>query len=113
MIRVILKHLTGARAPEVDVVSLSAHTELILGSGGSAAVRYDPRLDERLGKWHASIIPVEGLSGRYVLVDLDSRNGTFVNGRKVADAVVIRPGDILQLGEGGPEIEFQVEEPLL
>jgi hypothetical protein len=35
MVRVILKHLTGYRASEVDTVPLGAHTELILGAGGA------------------------------------------------------------------------------
>ena len=43
MVRMIFRHITGARATEVDVVQLGAHRELVLGRAPSAAVRFDPR----------------------------------------------------------------------
>jgi len=36
--------------------------------------------------------------GRYTLTDLDSTNGTFVNGRRIKGAVPINPGDELSFG---------------
>src|SRR5512147_759785 len=37
--------------------------------------------------------------GKYVLEDLGSTNGTFVNGQRLAGPVVLKPGDIVSLGE--------------
>jgi serine protease Do len=41
--------------------------------------------------------------------DLGSRNGTYVNTQRVSGRVKLMPGDIVQLGPGGPEFEFYVD----
>lgn len=113
MIEVIFRHLSGSRATEVDTVVLGAHRELILGRALSAAVRFHPRRDSCVGRHHARLIPVEGPPAAFLLVDLCSRNGTFLNGRRIHDETPLVPGDVVQLGEGGPEVEFQVAlEPM-
>lgn len=37
--------------------------------------------------------------GKYVLEDLGSTNGTFVNGQRIAGPVVLKAGDVISLGE--------------
>lgn len=37
--------------------------------------------------------------GKYVLEDLGSTNGTFVNGQRLAGPIVLKPGDVVSLGE--------------
>jgi len=37
--------------------------------------------------------------GRYVLMDLGSTNGTFVNGKQISGPVVVKPGDQISIGE--------------
>jgi pilus assembly protein CpaF len=37
--------------------------------------------------------------GKFVLEDLGSTNGTFVNGQRLAGPVVLKPGDVVSLGE--------------
>jgi hypothetical protein len=37
--------------------------------------------------------------GKYVLEDLGSTNGTFVNGQRLSGPVVLKPGDVVSLGE--------------
>ncbi len=43
----------------------------------------------------------------YLLVDLGSFNGTFINGRRIANGEVLRDGDVIQLGPGGPSLRFR------
>ena len=109
MVDVIFRHLSGARATQVDTVSLGAHQELILGRANSAAVRFDARRDTVVGRHHARLIPLAGTPAEFLLVDLGSRNGTYVNGRRIDGRAVLHSGDLLQLGSGGPEVEFLVE----
>src|SRR5262245_51493642 len=43
----------------------------------------------------------------YLLVDLGSFNGTFLNGHRITGAEVLNNNDIIQLGPGGPNIRFR------
>jgi serine protease Do len=108
VVQLIFRHLTGSRATDVDVVPLGAHRELILGRAHSAAVRFASRLDSTVGRYHARIEP-DGETGRFLISDLGSRNGTLLNGRLVEAPTIIRSGDLLELGVGGPRLQFLVE----
>jgi hypothetical protein len=37
--------------------------------------------------------------GKYVIEDLGSTNGTFVNGQRLVSSTVLKPGDVVSLGE--------------
>jgi pSer/pThr/pTyr-binding forkhead associated (FHA) protein len=37
--------------------------------------------------------------GKYVLEDLGSTNGTFINGQRLSGPAVLKPGDVVSLGE--------------
>ena len=43
----------------------------------------------------------------YIVVDLGSFNGTFLNGRRIGDAEVLKDSDVIQLGRGGPSLRFR------
>jgi serine protease Do len=107
-LRIIFRHITGSRATEVDVVPLGPHRELILGRALSAAVRFDPRLDASVGRHHARIEP-DAVPGTFRIVDLGSHHGTLLNGRRVLRPTPLTAGDIVRLGENGPELEILVE----
>jgi pSer/pThr/pTyr-binding forkhead associated (FHA) protein len=50
--------------------------------------------DDTVSRRHAEL---RAEDGRWIVRDLDSSNGTWVNGRRVIEAEV-RPGDVLHLG---------------
>ena len=52
--------------------------------------------DDSVSRHHASLKSCDGV---WMLVDLDSTNGTWVNGRRVTTRSPVRRGDIVQLGE--------------
>jgi pSer/pThr/pTyr-binding forkhead associated (FHA) protein len=112
MLRIILRHITGSRATEVDVIPLGAHRELILGRASSAAVRFDPTMESCVGRHHARIAPSEDEPTHLILADLKSRNGTYVNGARIERPVVLCTGDVVRLGERGPEMEVQMERTI-
>ncbi len=47
-------------------------------------------------------------NGQYVVVDMQSRNGTFVNGTRVATQA-LRPGDLIECGRGGPRFRVDMQ----
>jgi ABC transport system ATP-binding/permease protein len=44
--------------------------------------------------------------GSYILVDLGSFNGTFLNGRRIGGREILHDNDVIQLGPGGPNLRF-------
>jgi pSer/pThr/pTyr-binding forkhead associated (FHA) protein/S1-C subfamily serine protease len=47
---------------------------------------------------------VRHAGGEWRVADLASRNGTFVNGRRIGTPTVLRSGDMISLGETGPRL---------
>jgi two-component system, cell cycle response regulator len=84
-----LTALTGSATGQVFKVQLG---ETVLGRGANAEVRLN---DEGISRQHAR---VRHDNGRAWLEDLGSRNGTFVNGVKIATPTELREGDKIQVG---------------
>ena len=47
----------------------------------------------------------------WLVQDLGVLNGTYVGGKRVKEPVLLRDGDEIQLGEGGPILEFRFLHP--
>jgi hypothetical protein len=75
------------------------HTPLVLGRDESCDV---PIVSRLVSRRHAQIAAV---GSQYVLEDLNSRNGTSLNGTAISGSVTLRDGDRLSLGGSG-EIVF-------
>lgn len=67
--------------------------QLTIGRDASNAVAIN---DAEVSRKHARLM-FQG--GKYVLEDLGSTNGTFVNGQRLSGPVVLKPGDVISLGE--------------
>ena len=86
---------------------MSPKAVIRIGRGEDCDVRFDSHRDTRVSSHHAEI-RFEG--GRYVVVDVGSTNGTFVNG-KLVRTHALRSGDKIVFGaQGGPEVRFEIEE---
>ena len=67
--------------------------QLTIGRDSSNGVAID---DAEVSRRHARLT-FQG--GKFVIEDLGSTNGTFVNGQRLAGPAVLRPGDVVSLGE--------------
>lgn len=105
----MIHHLSGSKANQIETFPLSQTSELILGRDPSAAVRYDLERDDVVGRQHARIEIDRSNPAQFMPTDLNSRNGTFVNRQKITGTVRLHPGDVVQLGLGGPEFQFDIE----
>ncbi|HEX8636422.1 MAG TPA: FHA domain-containing protein, partial [Pyrinomonadaceae bacterium] len=76
MERMVIKHLSGSRANQVEEFALRHHNELIFGRDTSATVKYDPDRDDLVGRQHAKISKDPADPNGFVLTDLNSTNGT-------------------------------------
>jgi hypothetical protein len=73
--------------------STFSHDEVRIGRSADNEVRID---NQALSRHHASI---ESVAGIHVLKDFGSKNGTFVNGEKVAGRSGLSDGDRIQVGK--------------
>ncbi len=67
--------------------------QLIIGRDTSSNIAIN---DAEVSRKH-SRLTFQG--GKYVIEDLGSTNGTFVNGQRLASPVVLKSGDVVSLGE--------------
>jgi S1-C subfamily serine protease len=109
MERIVLKHLSGSKANQVEEFPLNHVKELILGRDASSTVKYDPDRDDLVGRQHAKITQDPNDPSQFIVSDLNSRNGTFLNRQRITGTVRVNPGDVVQLGPGGPEFVFDIE----
>jgi len=70
----------------------------------------EPGLDVVIGASAANVsrrhAEIRRQDAVYILVDLGSFNGTFINGRRIAGGEILHDGDQIQLGPGGPTLRF-------
>jgi len=109
MERIVLRHLSGSKANQVEEFPLSHVKEVVFGRDPSATVKYDPDRDDLVGRQHAKIAQDPNDPTQFTITDLNSRNGTFVNRQKITGTTRINVGDTVQFGPGGPEFQFDLE----
>jgi hypothetical protein len=108
MQRIFIRYLAGSRANQADEFFQSGQ-ELVAGRDPAAHIRFDPDRDDLVSRQHLKIVvsPVGG----FQLIDLQSRNGTFLNRQRVFGSIAINHNDVVMLGAGGPEFRFELDPP--
>jgi predicted component of type VI protein secretion system len=90
---------------------------LVFREGQLAGYRYDVPQEMSIGRENAAITLQDGeVSRRHAVIrpveggleiqDLGSTNGTWVNDQRVSGATVVRPGDVLRLGQTSFSVEL-------
>jgi len=80
--------------------------EVTLGRNPDADLQFDPSGDLTVSGAHAAVSKTDDA---WIIRDLGSLNGTFVNGEKISDPVILRDQDQIQLGVEGPVVEFRLQ----
>lgn len=106
--RIVIKHLTGSRAGQEDIFATRDLQEIVIGRDPSSMIKYDSLKDDLVSTKHAKIFLEASIPVKYALVDLNSRNGTFLNKQRIMAKTSIKAGDKIQLGANGPEFEFNI-----
>ena len=100
--RAQFKFLSGARAGQVDTFRKAY---LGLGRHPLSDVRFDAERDLDVSSRHAAIITKPD---GFVLQDLGSKNGTYVNGKRLEADCLLADGDVIGFGAKGPALEFHL-----
>src|SRR5207249_1737425 len=85
----------------------SVFTKAYIGLGRHplSDVRFDAERDLDVSSRHAALVrKPEG----YLLQDLGSRNGTYVNGTRITGDTLLKDGDVIGFGAQGPAVEFHL-----
>lgn len=108
-----LRLLTASSASEPEqCYSLDTNAEVVLGRDLDCNIVLDSNLYGMVSRHHASVIQVTNTDDKapsWLVCDLNSVNGTFVNGQKLRGCKLCREGDRILLGQNGPEfiLEYQ------
>jgi serine protease Do len=108
---VVIRHLSGSKINQVEQFPLEDLQEITIGRDPHSDIAYDQRRDDVVSRRHAAIRiqKGEGDNFSFWLRDLNSSNGTLLNGARVEDEIDLLPEDTIELGPGGPKFTFDVE----
>jgi hypothetical protein len=107
--RLVLRHLNASKAGQVEEFPVENLREIVIGHDPACGVKYDADREDLVGRHHAKLLIESSAPLACMVMDLNSRNGTFVNKQRIFAAVRVVPGDVVQLGAGGPEFQFDVD----
>lgn len=106
MPKLIIKHISSSKAGQSESLEIK-HSEIVFGRAEDCQIQYDSEQDNLVSRNHCKI---EWLApNRYVLTDLGSSNGTFVNGQRINQPTELHVDDSVQLGAGGAEFIFDLD----
>jgi len=106
MQKIILNHQLGSKANQTEIIEVS-DTEIHFGRDDACQVIFDPEQDDLVSRVHCKLEVKDGK--QFLLTDLGSRNGTFVNNSKISSTTELSVGDKVQLGKGGPQFIFDLD----
>lgn len=95
------------------VYPLTQSQTMVLGRDLDCQISLDPLVYTAVSRRHAEIRPVTTTAGHleagslWWVCDLNSSNGTFVNGQRLVGCQILRDGDRIVLGQHGPIFRFE------
>ncbi|CCF86125.1 FHA domain-containing protein [Nitrolancea hollandica] len=115
VVRVVLRELQGANSRSTDDKAIDPAGHLVVVQPGSSVLKARERLDldpvTVIGRHPRATIRLDNgfvssehaqvswNGGRWWLTDLNSTNGTMLNGRSVSSPTEIRYGDVIEIGD--------------
>lgn len=103
-VRVVVDHVAGSRRGQRQEFAAGARVRF--GRHPECEVSFDPHRDIDASSRHAELRQVDA---GWVLVDLGSSNGTYVDGHRVTETPIVRNIPVaVEFGPGGPRIRLFV-----
>jgi pSer/pThr/pTyr-binding forkhead associated (FHA) protein len=103
-VRVVIDHVAGSRRGQRQ--EFAAGPRVRFGRHPECEVSFDPQRDIDASSRHAELRTVDA---GWVLVDLGSSNGTYVDGHRVTETPVVQNVPVaIEFGPGGPRVRLFV-----
>jgi serine protease Do len=107
--RIVIRHLSGSKVNQIDQFDLAGLQEITLGRDPKSTVPFDVQRDDAVSRRHAVIRIKNDKELYFRIADLNSSNGTMLNGERIGGEVELLPDDVIELGTGGPKFTFDVQ----
>jgi serine protease Do len=107
--RIVIRHLRGSKINQIEQFDLDGLQEITIGRDPTSRIAYDLQRDDEVSRKHAVIRVKHDKELYFRLADLNSSNGTFLNGERIGGEVELLPEDIVELGSSGPKFVFDVQ----
>lgn len=107
--RIVIRHLSGSKINQIEQFDLDGLQEITIGRDPASRIAYDLQRDDEVSRKHAVIRVKNDKELYFRLADLNSSNGTFLNGERIGGEVELLPEDIIEFGSGGPKFIFDVQ----
>ncbi len=104
----VITHIKGAKANQVVEISYDDHDILTLGRASANDIQFDPDMDSMVSREHAEIVRDSTDPLIFKIVDKESMNGVWVNEKKIKGSHILAPGDLVEMGKGGPSFIFDL-----
>ncbi|MEP6845583.1 MAG: trypsin-like peptidase domain-containing protein [Panacibacter sp.] len=105
----IIRHVAGSKKGEVEKFPVNARINLRVGRGPNNDISFDPVKEDTISREHCRIVQDEINTDEYLVIDCQSKNGTYVNDRLITEKTKVTAGDIIKLGKEGPVLEFDLD----
>ncbi|MEZ4412033.1 MAG: FHA domain-containing protein [Gemmatimonadales bacterium] len=96
--------LSGGRAGTVEPIRGAVAS---IGRHPTCQIRLDADQDTEVSNRHAIIQQRDSV---WIVRDLGSMQGTYLNGQRIAEEQPLNDGDLLRLGATGPEVQFLLSD---
>ncbi len=107
--RIIIRRMKAGKPSGNWEFPVLGNRELLIGRDEGCKIRFDENQDDLVSRRHAKINIESSDPLEASITDLSSSNGTFVNRQRVFNSTRLKAGDIVQLGAGGPEFQYDFE----
>lgn len=94
--------------------ALSEYQEVVIGRDPTCEISLEPNHYVIVSRRHAAIRPLPPLGNGFPyweICDLNSANGTYVNGQYLQGCQQLQTGDRIELGQHGPQFVFECQLP--
>ncbi len=107
-VSIIIRYLENVQKGQVKKFVVSDNLTITIGRGDNNDVPFG--LDEdNISREHCLIKVNAGTPTTYEIADLQSKNGTFLNGQPVTGKTLLTSGDTITLGKNGPSLAFTLD----
>src|SRR5262245_60771278 len=107
--QIIIRHVSGENVNKIEQFPLEDTKEISFGRDTRSSVVFDSPQDDLVSRRHAVLRVKSQDPLAFAIEDLNSSNGTFVNGNRLTGETEIAPDDKVRFGAGGPELVFDVQ----